>query len=720
MILSPKEQAKLYVKKGYSPLIVKYKDKKPIVNNWQRVKVDENNFEKIFSKSNLYNVGLLLGEPSGYLIDIDLDNPIAVAFAKKYLPKTKMIFGRKSNPNSHYLYICQITKTFKFGSKKHGMILEIRSNGSQTVAPPSIHKTGELIEFTYPDFEPSKVEEDILIWSCRKIVVAVLLIINYPKKGGRNDFWLVLSGILLKSGMSVDEAYDFIFDVADYCEDEEAQARGKIVYSTHDKIEADELVKGIPSLEDFMEKSDINDLCKFLNISKKDIPKEEILSEVKAVINEFNSQYTYAIVGGKGVIIREIIDENGNKSYDFISSDSFRNLYANRKIIVGFHSDGSPKYKTAFEVWFYSADRNSAKGIEFAPLEPRSGYYNLFKGFPVIAGNKGGCDLLLRHILDNICSGNNEYYTWLISWFADIIQNPTKKPGTAVTIIGKQGCGKSIFVEMFGRLLGNYYVIANHPRFVTGNFNAHLLTCLLLHAEEAFWAGDKTCESKLKDMITGTSQLIEFKGKDPVKAKNYTRLITTTNARWASPSGLEERRFFVLEASDNKIQDHGYFSKISNQMEKASGYNALMDHLLNLDISGVNLRQIPKTETLLEQKLLSLEPKMKWWLDMLMRGTLPKTIGWNKCSTEIFCQDYFDHAKKIIGNPRSAMTEVGSFINRVVIGLGKRVDSHDVHEDPLDTAFTYKFHGKCYIFPPLNECRQQFEAQIGQKMNWEV
>src|SRR5262249_20789517 len=51
------------------------------------------------------NVGVLLGEPSGGLIDIDLDCREAVELAASLLPHTGAVFGRSSKRRSHHVYV---------------------------------------------------------------------------------------------------------------------------------------------------------------------------------------------------------------------------------------------------------------------------------------------------------------------------------------------------------------------------------------------------------------------------------------------------------------------------------------------------------------------------------------------------------------------------------------------------------------------------------------
>ena len=144
-----------------------------------------------------------------------------------------------------------------------------------------------------------------------------------------------------------------------------------------------------------------------------------------------------------------------------------------------------------------------------------------------------------------------------------------------------------------GSLLGEHYVLVSDPRFVTGRFNSHLVSCLLLHADEGFWAGDRQAEGKLKDLITGDHHFIEYKGKEPIRVSNYVRLLVTGNPDWLVPAGFEERRFAVLDIGERHMQDHAYFAAIDAEMENG-GREALLDHLLKFDLKSVDLRSNPE------------------------------------------------------------------------------------------------------------------------------
>jgi hypothetical protein len=89
------------------------------------------------------NIGVLLGEPSGWLVDVDLDCPEAVELADQYLPPTDCVTGREGRPRSHRWYISEGAEACKLSDPADGStIVELRSTNLQTVIGPSTHPDG--------------------------------------------------------------------------------------------------------------------------------------------------------------------------------------------------------------------------------------------------------------------------------------------------------------------------------------------------------------------------------------------------------------------------------------------------------------------------------------------------------------------------------------------------------------------------------------------------
>jgi hypothetical protein len=151
--ISLKSAATNYIAQGYRVVPIPPRSKGPTIPGWNTHTFSPDDF------SDDANLGILLGEPSG-LVDIDLDDPKAAELAPQYLPPTPAKFGRASKPNSHWIYKVANplpSRRFSWPEKKcivtkriiKKCIVEYRSTGSQTVFPPSIHPSGEQIQWTY-------------------------------------------------------------------------------------------------------------------------------------------------------------------------------------------------------------------------------------------------------------------------------------------------------------------------------------------------------------------------------------------------------------------------------------------------------------------------------------------------------------------------------------------------------------------------------------------
>jgi hypothetical protein len=150
---------------------------------WQNLRLSEDEIRQRFNGRPL-NIGVLLGEPSGWLVDIDLDCIAAIELASKYLPETPARFGRQSKPLSHWLYrVTSPVKSKQFRSKVFGTLLEIRSTALQTVFPPSVHPSGE--EILWQDearpTEATEIPPDQLIEAVEPLVAEVRAVLQVDR-----------------------------------------------------------------------------------------------------------------------------------------------------------------------------------------------------------------------------------------------------------------------------------------------------------------------------------------------------------------------------------------------------------------------------------------------------------------------------------------------------------------------------------------------------------
>ena len=195
-------------------------------------------------------------------------------------------------------------------------------------------------------------------------------------------------------------------------------------------------------------------------------------------VAKLNESYALVIVGDKIAIMNLAVDG----AIKFLTHGAFELWHANRYIYYQ-DKNGDQKKISLAKHWLHHPQRRQYEGIVFAPGREIPNHFNLWRGFGV-EPRPGDCSKFLAHLRDNVCRGDEDLFNWLVGWLAQIVQQPDKKMGTSVVIRGKQGTGKTKVGQVFGSLLGEHYALVSDPRYVTGRFNSHLVSCLLLHCDE--------------------------------------------------------------------------------------------------------------------------------------------------------------------------------------------------------------------------------------------
>jgi hypothetical protein len=192
--MTPLDAAITWIQKGFSPVPVPHRSKRPVLKEWQRLEITKEGASQYFNGAS-QNIGVLLGDKFGSA-DVDCDCPEAITAAREFLPETGLIFGRQSKPFSHFFYRSDPpARTMQFiDPLDQSTIVELRglksdgSIGLQTVVPPSIHESGEPVRFEQ-GFEgiPANIDADVLVSAVHRVAAAALLARHWPTKGSRHQ-----------------------------------------------------------------------------------------------------------------------------------------------------------------------------------------------------------------------------------------------------------------------------------------------------------------------------------------------------------------------------------------------------------------------------------------------------------------------------------------------------------------------------------------------------
>jgi len=474
-------------------------------------------------------------------------------------------------------------------------------------------------------------------------------------------------------------------------------------------------VARVDAEEDFEVYEEADDLG--AGVDDAAIRSEPKLEGVAAVLEELNDRHCVVMEGGKFRIFTEENDPVLRRPFFQRSTkEDFENLYCNQ--LVEIHD----KLVTRSSYWIRHPKRRQYKGVIFDPAREHEGWLNLWRGWAV-EPKKGDWSLLQELIREVLTNGDAAGEQYVLNWLAYMVQHPDRAAEVAICFKGEKGTGKGTLGRAAATLAGAHGLHISSPEHLVGRFNSHLQNCVCLFADEAFWAGDKAGESKLKQLVTEPTLTYEGKGRDAVSGKNLIHILMASNADWVVPAGLDgERRFAVFEVNSRRKGDTAFFNALNRQMREG-GLEAMLFDLLTRDIEGWAPRNdVPATAALADQKVLTMDDVERWWYNKLLDGIIPNMRGdWHEGPITVIKEhlrgDYSEFARDQRAYRPADPVTFGMRLNKLV---GGRMENTQVKPDDSDYTIRVDRMGRCSAskLPSLPECRQMMEDRLGGKVNW--
>lgn len=672
-------------------------------------------------RRNQYELGCVLGPQQKGPVDVDLDCAEALFFAPRFFPRTDATFGRTSKPASHYLYLTdapELEKKAYIDPVSNETIIEIRAdNGHQTVMPGSIHEdTGELIEWSGPPFpEVTTVPADQLVSSARKVALATLIARHVWQPGYHNEPCKHLSGLLFHLEWPLEETEALISAVMEYCDDDD-KSRLPTVRATYRRAEAGQRVSGS-------------------GVLRKQLGDDRVVDRILEwagntsinVVQQYNERFAVVSIEGKFRIAD--VDVPAGEPPTFYQHDDFLALQATDYSDEKNETTGKPIAKS--RLWLASPRRRQYRSVDFTPGGDDPASLNLWTGWAV-QPRKGSCDAWLELLRTVICGGDDSLFAWMLHWFANIIREPADKSLTAPVIIGNEGAGKSALIGYFGRILGRGFTVVTNDEHIHGKFNKHLASTLLLHSDEALYAGDRRHAGIIRSLITDDHRIYEQKGIDARQVRNYLRLILTSNDMHAAPAKPGDRRYSVITMGDRMITPTLW--KAFKTERDGDGPAALHQHLLDMDYDPAIPRINVKNDALIQMKSANFSPVEAWWYDALYEGNiLPSYLAW----ATIPEKEPWPHTvagpalyaslcirmseRRFRGQVPSDTLVAGMlerFIGKRIVRMRRRYEDPQVDNAPQMARHLGDRMSSITQLPSLDSCRKAFERYMGQKVEW--
>ena len=175
-----------------------------------------------------------------------------------------------------------------------------------------------------------------------------------------------------------------------------------------------------------------------------------------------------------------------------------------------------------------------------------------------------------------------------------------------------------------------------------------------------------------------------------------------------------ERRFCVLDVGSKQMQDSNYFGRIAKAM-RDGGHADLLNYLLNYDLSEYDVRKLPQTAALRDQKVRSFDAFQEWWYTKLKDGRLlDEHEGWQQeISVEEIKLDYFEQMKLQNVQRRGTANKLQAFLEKACPGLTRLQarESLNLNGRMIKRPYVYQF-------PTLNKLRDHWDKKFGGPYPW--
>lgn len=595
-------------------------------------------------------IGMVLGGQLG-IIDIDVDDPRITGLCKSLLPDTNWRYGRKSKKSSHFVYRaanvaempqnsegvlpfpCKSTAfrgislpaSTKSPNNVPTVILEFRGDGNQSVLPGTLHEgTGELVEWEAgrPSALPPEVDPYELRRICKIISLIPMIADHAWQDGIRHEVTLCLAGMMVANKWQEADARTVFAEVINFTGDGERGNVLRTVKDTFKRFHAGERISGGPKLSELLGHDAL--ATKF---------RQLFSDRFQAAFDEFDEQYVAIMhYGTFGIGQRAQINDVSKPDFSVMKLSDFKALNSNKFFMV---ADSRPRAKPGDkkridmgQLWLDHPKRETFYDTHFAPGQPLTdgNSLNLWRGWAAKPNPHASCDLWLSHVKNFICSGDEDVYTWVMAWLADMVQDPMQKAGTALVLCSSEGTGKGTFADMLARMLGRrYYKEMTQSEHVTSKYNAGLEHTILLFANEATFAKDPRNRPVLNGMVTDETFEAEQKHMQSKTAQNYLRLMLASNKHHVIERSATDRRFTVLDVRNieeerSKQQVREYFTALKAEV-LGDGPSALLSHLMGIQYDKWDIRRPVITKAALRQTIMSMSPAIQFWVQCLQQGS---------------------------------------------------------------------------------------------------
>lgn len=360
--------------------------------------------------------------------------------------------------------------------------------------------------------------------------------------------------------------------------------------------------------------------------------------------------------------------------------------------------------KSFYQIWSEDPDMREYKQIVFQcetdKIQPTQ--FNTFTGFDHLDDVKPAKDMsvIFEHI-KSLVNYNEEHFEFLLDFYAQLVQQPHILPHCIPVIISEEGTGKDLHGDFMSDVIGEKYSGNTEKlELICGKFNSVLGGKLIMFLNETDPVESSKRQENLKQLGTATEVYIESKHKDPIKSKNYCRMIMFSNRLFAFPVESGSRRPKIFQSSNKHLPavcgvaaNETYFTNLCKAYKNRKYQKAFLELLLKRDISKFNPKNVSKSELHKTLEDNSASPMVEFLASTVCVYKKPKFVVSTTMLLKQFNKFLTDRFLKYEVTPKKFTVELKTHFNVTTKKSSITYFHFDVAElkKLLETKYKYNF-----------------------------
>jgi hypothetical protein len=317
----------------------------------------------------------------------------------------------------------------------------------------------------------------------------------------------------------------------------------------------------------------------------------------------------------------------GSNTYKTYNRTDFKTLCSD-VTYMEIDAKGREVRRDFFEQWLKDKTKRSYKQLDFVPShDENQEFYNTFQGFDCeinefdYTTDENAIEIFKKHlgVLTNHCEKSIEY---LLSWCADLIQNPARPPGVAILFKSEQGFGKDMFVDFISKMIGKDFICRTQDvKNVLGDFNSLIKDKIVVQLDELSGKDGWAFREKLKGLITTKDININEKGLKQYTQRSSLRVVLSSNRNSPIEISPDDRRFVVFRADPAK-PNYQYFDRLGSVLDCDNSIYSIYNYLKQYKIK-INLRtDRPITEAYSQMRENNIDPLYRFMHDLFVNDNI--------------------------------------------------------------------------------------------------